>query len=108
MSRSSGGPGLGLPFRRLSLHRRQSLDPEAGGAGLEEDGQVGAPAGALQLEWISAAEGIRFAEVMAGMEELRRTVTRKELAETPEIIRENFRKKKVKRKKKIGWGLPEV
>ena len=48
----------------------------------------------LQLEWISAAEGIRFAEVMARMEELRQSVTEKELAETPGIIRENFGKKK--------------
>ncbi|PKN28400.1 MAG: methyl-viologen-reducing hydrogenase subunit delta [Deltaproteobacteria bacterium HGW-Deltaproteobacteria-21] len=36
----------------------------------------------LQLEWISAAEGIRFAEVMNRMEELRRSVSEKEIAET--------------------------
>ena len=51
----------------------------------------------LRLEWISAAEGIRFAEVMAHMEELRRTVTKKELAETPGIIRANYKKKDKKR-----------
>jgi coenzyme F420-reducing hydrogenase delta subunit len=31
----------------------------------------------LQLEWISAAEGIRFAEVMHKIEAIRKTVTRK-------------------------------
>jgi heterodisulfide reductase subunit A len=36
----------------------------------------------LQLEWISAAEGIRFAEVMTRMEELRRSVSEKEISET--------------------------
>jgi heterodisulfide reductase subunit A len=36
----------------------------------------------LQLEWISAAEGIRFADVMNRMEELRRSVSEKEIAET--------------------------
>ena len=48
----------------------------------------------LQLEWISAAEGIRFAKVMAGMEELRRTVTREEIAETRKILEARLKKKK--------------
>jgi heterodisulfide reductase subunit A len=51
----------------------------------------------LQLEWISAAEGIRFSQVMASMEELRKTVTKKEIAETKNILRENLKKKKKKR-----------
>ena len=51
----------------------------------------------LQLEWISAAEGIRFSQVMAGMEELRKTVTKQEIAETKNILRENLKKKKKKR-----------
>jgi heterodisulfide reductase subunit A len=50
----------------------------------------------LQLEWISAAEGIRFSQVMAGMEEFRKTVTKKEIAETKNILRENLKKKKKK------------
>ena len=54
----------------------------------------------LQLEWISAAEGIRFSQVMASMEELRKTVTKKEIAETKNILRENLKKKKKKRKQK--------
>ena len=40
----------------------------------------------LQLEWISAAEGIRFAETMKRMETLRRTVTAEEIAETQSIL----------------------
>jgi heterodisulfide reductase subunit A len=41
----------------------------------------------LQLEWISAAEGIRFARVMERMEALRQTVTKEEIAETIEILK---------------------
>lgn len=40
----------------------------------------------LQLEWISAAEGLRFAEVMTRMEELRKSVSRQEIAETIAIL----------------------
>ncbi len=41
----------------------------------------------LQLEWISAAEGIRFARVMERMEALRQSVTEEEIAETIEILK---------------------
>ena len=41
----------------------------------------------LQLEWISAAEGIRFASVMNKMEELRQSVTDREIADTVAILR---------------------
>jgi len=51
----------------------------------------------LQLEWISAAEGIRFSQVMARMEELRKTVTKQEIAKTKNILKENLKKKKKKR-----------
>ena len=40
----------------------------------------------LQLEWISAAEGIRFAQVMNQMETLRESVTTAEIAETIQIL----------------------
>jgi heterodisulfide reductase subunit A len=40
----------------------------------------------LQLEWISAAEGTRFAEVMKRMEELRLEVTLEEIMETAAIL----------------------
>ncbi len=42
----------------------------------------------LQLEWISAAEGVRFANVMQRMEQLRRSVTAEEIAETIRILSE--------------------
>jgi heterodisulfide reductase subunit A len=46
----------------------------------------------LGLEWISAAEGLRFSGVMQEMEALRRTVSKKEIQETVEILK--TRKKK--------------
>jgi heterodisulfide reductase subunit A len=42
----------------------------------------------LSLEWISAAEGLRFQEVMEKMEKIRKSVTRKEIAETMRIVKE--------------------
>jgi heterodisulfide reductase subunit A len=42
----------------------------------------------LQLEWISAAEGVRFAEVMKQMENLRQGVTSDEIAQTIEILKD--------------------
>lgn len=50
----------------------------------------------LQLEWISAAEGVRFSQVMAKMEELRKTVTREEIEETKKALRDNLKGKKKK------------
>jgi len=46
----------------------------------------------LQLEWISAAEGIRFAEVMERMESLRQSVTSEEIAATIEALKGRKRK----------------
>jgi heterodisulfide reductase subunit A len=40
----------------------------------------------LQLEWISAAEGIRFADAMHRLETLRHGVTPQEVAETIELL----------------------
>jgi heterodisulfide reductase subunit A len=45
----------------------------------------------LQLEWISAAEGVRFSKVMAGLEDLRKTVTTEEIEETKRIIKKNLK-----------------
>ena len=41
----------------------------------------------LQLEWISAAEGVRFAELMKRMETLRQGVTSDEITETIKILK---------------------
>lgn len=51
----------------------------------------------LQLEWISAAEGVRFSQIMTKMEELRKTVTKKEIAATKKKIADNLKKKKRKK-----------
>lgn len=48
----------------------------------------------LQLEWISAAEGIRFAQVMNRMEELRKGVSRGEIDDTVAILQKNQTKKR--------------
>ena len=47
----------------------------------------------LQLEWISAAEGVRFGKVMEQMESLRQDVSSEEISETVDIL-ENQEKKK--------------
>jgi heterodisulfide reductase subunit A len=47
----------------------------------------------LQLEWISAAEGQKFAKVMKQMEELRRTVTPEEVAQAKEALKPKPKKK---------------
>jgi len=41
----------------------------------------------LQLEWISAAEGSRFAKIMGRMEKLRQSVSIQEISETIEILK---------------------
>ena len=41
----------------------------------------------LQLEWISAAEGIRFAQVMSRMEKLRQNVSEEEIKVTVKILK---------------------
>jgi heterodisulfide reductase subunit A len=49
--------------------------------------KAGARPERLQLEWISAAEGAKFASVMKRMEELRQTVTAEEIAQTREALK---------------------
>ncbi len=48
----------------------------------------------LQLEWISAAEGVRFRQVMERMEELRRGVSAEELAQTKAVMAAELAKAK--------------
>ena len=48
----------------------------------------------LQLEWISAAEGARFAEIMRGLEEKRSRVTEEEIAHTRKVLSEETIAKK--------------
>jgi heterodisulfide reductase subunit A len=53
----------------------------------------------LQLEWISAAEGQKFAKVMRQMEELRQTVTADEIALAREALKPKPKKKRAAKKK---------
>ncbi|MBW2597468.1 MAG: hydrogenase iron-sulfur subunit, partial [Deltaproteobacteria bacterium] len=48
----------------------------------------------LQLEWISAAEGSRFAELMGRMENLRQSVSIREISQTIEILKSSEKKSK--------------
>ena len=50
----------------------------------------------LQLEWISAADGQKFAEVMRALDDPRRAVTQEEIAHTMEILSEQRRKKEAR------------
>jgi heterodisulfide reductase subunit A len=51
----------------------------------------------LQLEWISAAEGQKFAKVMRDLEEMRKKVTKEEIDETVRILTEEIEKKQAKK-----------
>jgi heterodisulfide reductase subunit A len=53
----------------------------------------------LQLEWISAAEGQKFARTMAEMEELRRKVTKEEIKNTIQAYEKAKKPKKTKKEK---------
>jgi len=52
----------------------------------------------LQLEWISAAEGPRFAEIMRGLEEKRQKVTQEEIDYTRKVLAEQRIAKKASQK----------
>jgi len=54
----------------------------------------------LQLEWISAAEGQKFAKVMKEVEEMRKQVTEEEVIETIRILEEEEEKALAKKLKK--------
>jgi heterodisulfide reductase subunit A len=54
----------------------------------------------LQLEWISAAEGQKFARVMKELEEMRKQVTEAEVKETIEILEREEAKVREKQAKK--------
>jgi heterodisulfide reductase subunit A len=54
----------------------------------------------LQLEWISAAEGQKFAKVMREIEAMRQKVTEAEVAETMKILEAEEAKARAKKEKK--------
>jgi heterodisulfide reductase subunit A len=64
----------------------------------------------LQLEWISAADGQKFARVMRDIEELRKQVTAEEVEHTKKVLAEEREKKlarEAKREKKAGADEPK-
>jgi heterodisulfide reductase subunit A len=50
----------------------------------------------LQLEWISAADGKKFAEVMKALDEPRRRVTREEIEHGRRVLSEDRAKREAK------------
>jgi heterodisulfide reductase subunit A len=58
----------------------------------------------LQLEWISAAEGQRFAHTMKRMEELRKTVTAAEIKHSVEALEPKPDKAATEEKSAVGAG----
>ncbi len=56
----------------------------------------------LQLEWISAAEGQKFAKVMRELEEMRKQVTEEEVKETMEIMKKEIEQEKAKKTKRAA------
>ncbi len=54
----------------------------------------------LQLEWIAASEGVKFAKVMSELEEMRKKVTAEEIEETKKILKQEREKKEAREKKK--------
>jgi len=53
----------------------------------------------LQLEWISAAEGAKFAEVMRALDERRRQVTPEEIAETRRVLAADRAEREARRRR---------
>ena len=60
----------------------------------------------LQLEWISAAEGQKFARVMKEIEEMRQKVTLKEVQETMQILEKEIEKEQAKKEKRLAAMQP--
>jgi len=60
----------------------------------------------LQLEWISAAEGQKFAKVMRQMEELRKTVTMDEIKHAREALKPKPKKGVKKDEAAIAAAAP--
>ncbi len=58
----------------------------------------------LQLEWISAAEGQKFAAVMREMEAMRQKVTAEEIRHTVKVLKDEQKKKNAKGKTKAKKG----
>jgi heterodisulfide reductase subunit A len=60
----------------------------------------------LQLEWISAAEGQKFARVMKEIEALRQKVTLEEVKETMQILEKEAEREQAKKEKRLAAMQP--
>ena len=60
----------------------------------------------LQLEWVSAAEGQKWAKVMKAVEEMRQKVTKEEVEFAMKALREAEKPKKPKPAKKKAVAAP--
>jgi heterodisulfide reductase subunit A len=60
----------------------------------------------LQLEWISAAEGQKFAKVMKEIEAMRQKVTLEEVQETMQILEKEIAKEQAKKEKRLAAMQP--
>jgi heterodisulfide reductase subunit A len=60
----------------------------------------------LQLEWISAAEGQKFAKVMKELEEMRQKVTVTEVEQTIKILEKEEEKERAKKEKRLAALQP--
>jgi heterodisulfide reductase subunit A len=79
---------------RQTVKRVQSLWDKLEKAGVRPE--------RLQLEWISAAEGQKFAKVMDRMEKLRQTVTEEEIEKGREALKPKPKKKAAKKETEEG------
>jgi heterodisulfide reductase subunit A len=70
--------------------------------------KLGIRADRLQLEWISAAEGQKFAKVMRDMETKLATVTMEEIEHTMKVLAEEEEKEKAKKAEKADAETAEV
>ena len=63
----------------------------------------------LQMEWISAAEGQKWARTMKELEEMRKNVTKEEVEHTMKVLKEDREKAEAKKaKKKAKTIIPET
>jgi heterodisulfide reductase subunit A len=60
----------------------------------------------LQLEWISAAEGQKFAKVMKELEAMRQKVTAEEVEQTIKILEKEEEKERAKKEKRLAALQP--
>ena len=64
--------------------------------------------GGVLVPFFTVRGGIRFSQVMAKMEELRKKVTKQEIAETKKILKQKLKKKKKKAASREKSQIPPL